>query len=343
MKNFIRPPGVLIFQRPAGPAGFPAFHPVTVEASHALPSVLFLLLSALLAAGSETEQAIVILQPGSTASAVRNGDTFVTPGPSGSLAQNNYGGAGALAVAGSGSRNGHFSAVLRFDTAQVKMLFDGAYGAGGWQLQSAVLYLVHTRANNPLFNAPVPGRMLVQWTADDSWVEGSGNPNTPGPTGLNFAGFAALLAGAESAGTFLVPDPGDGMFTEFPLSPTPGMQADAAAGEVMGFVLTAADPGMAALFNSRSFAASSRNPALTLTAVPLLPEITALRPVPPDGGFLLEFTSPAAFPVRAQISRDLEDWQDQPPFFAQPGINSIPIHPAPAAGSWFCRLERIFP
>src|SRR5580765_4086981 len=59
-------------------------------------------------------------------------DAFVTTGPANSLATNNYGAGGALALSATGSSQGEFQSVLRFDTSTAKSAFDSLYGAGSW-------------------------------------------------------------------------------------------------------------------------------------------------------------------------------------------------------------------
>src|SRR5690242_3498629 len=63
-------------------------------------------------------------------------DAFVTTGPSNNLISNNYGGGGTLALSAAGLANGEFQSVLQFDTSGAKSLFDSAYGAGLWSVQS---------------------------------------------------------------------------------------------------------------------------------------------------------------------------------------------------------------
>src|SRR5215510_7387289 len=63
-------------------------------------------------------------------------DAFVTPGSSGSLANSNYGGAGALSVAASGLAQGEFQSLLQFNLSGAKSSFDTQFGVGQWSIQS---------------------------------------------------------------------------------------------------------------------------------------------------------------------------------------------------------------
>lgn len=289
----------------------------------------------------------VTLRPGPASSGITNGDAFVTTGPTGNLSGNNYGGAGAWAVAASGSAKGSFASVMRFDTAEAKASFDEAYGAGGWRLDSAVLRLTTTMANNPIFNVSVPGQVVVQWIPDDSWVEGTGNPNNPSSTGLNWDHFAPLLTGAEPAGLLTVTNTGDGVTADYPVVISSGLRSDVTAGGSAGFAFTPGNAAVAVLFNSRSFGTASRNPSLILSAVPLLPEITGFQPSENPGIWLLTFTAPAGLNLIPQSSSDLQNWADSDPVITTEGTNTLPLSSAaPAAGmpsSHFWRLKRTFP
>lgn len=288
---------------------------------------------------------VVVLRPGPASSGISNGDAFVTTGPGGSLSGNNYGGAGALAVAAPGSAKGAFSSVMRFDISTAKAAFDEAYGAGGWNVESAVLRLTTTMANNPIFNASVPGQVTVQWIRDDSWTEGTGNPNAPSASGLNWNDFPGLLTGAEPAGTLNVALTGDGVTADYPLMISSGFQADLAAGGTVGFAFTPADGSVTVLFNSRSFGTASRNPSLTLTAIPSLPEITGLRFTGNPGHFVLTFTCRSGLKVIPQSSPDLVEWSDSEPVSTVDGINTLTLGPGsgPLEPTRFWRLKRLFP
>lgn len=229
----------------------------------------------LLAGSASGTAATITLRPDASSSAVTNGDAFVTTGPSGNLASNNYGGAGALAISASGLAKGGFASLLRFDAAAAKTAFDTAYGQGGWVLDTAVLQLTTANANNAIFNTSAAGAFSVRWMAADGWTEGTGTPAAASATGINWSGTAGLLPGSEAAGTFALASVADGITANYSLTLTPGLAADLGTGGSLGFYLEAADSTVSAVFNSRSFATASRNPALILTTSPV-PEPGAL-------------------------------------------------------------------
>ncbi len=285
----------------------------------------------------------ITLRPGPSAGGVTNGDTFVTSGPEGDFAGNNYGGAGALAVAAAGSLNGPFSAVIRFDASAAKAAFDAAYGPGGWRLEAAALQLTLTPAVNPIFNPTVPGAVDAHWIADDSWVEGTGNPNSPSTFGLAWNGLAALLETAEPAGRLDFQDAVVGVPADYSLIIRGGLAADVAAGGPVGFAFTAGDSEVAVVFNSRSHPMAERHPALTLTAGPVLPEIAELRTV--DGRMDLElvFAARAGMKLTVQASEDLSHWADVAALTATDGLNTTAVSAPPGNGHRYWRLLRRFP
>src|ERR1039458_5864047 len=68
-------------------------------------------------------------------------DAFVTTGPGASLSDDNFGAAGALAVAAGGLAEGEFQSVLQFDLSGEHSSFDAQFGAGSWTVQSVTLQL----------------------------------------------------------------------------------------------------------------------------------------------------------------------------------------------------------
>lgn len=195
-------------------------------------------------------------------------DAFVTIGPTGNLSGNNYGGAGALSVAPPGLPNGEFQSVLSFDLSSAKATFDSQYGAGRWSIQSISLALTAASPNNPIFNASAAGQFNVSWMQNDSWVEGTGTPASPTTTGITFSSLPSFIGpGDESLGTFSFTGDTSGTGA-YNLTLTPGFDADAIAGNLVGFRLFAADTAVSYLADSRSFGTTSARPLLTIVAVP---------------------------------------------------------------------------
>src|SRR5262245_49886629 len=90
-------------------------------------------------------------------------DAFVTTGATGSLRDNNYGGAGSLGLSAAGSLQGDFQSVLAFDLSGARHMFDSQFGAGLWAVASVSLQLASAGPNNPIFNPNSAGLFGVQW------------------------------------------------------------------------------------------------------------------------------------------------------------------------------------
>ena len=197
-------------------------------------------------------------------------DAFVTPGPANSLAGNNYGGAGALALSAPGAAKGEFQSVLSFDTSTAKATFDGVYGAGAWVVQSVTLQLTATPVNNALFNANTAGTFVLGWMQNDTWTEGTGSPNAPGATGISWTTLQNTVlnpAADETLGTFNYDGSSSGAAI-YTLALPPGFRADLLAGGTLSLRAFSAAGTTSYLFNSRSATAVANRPILTITAVP---------------------------------------------------------------------------
>lgn len=215
-------------------------------------------------------------------------DAFVTTGPSNNLVANNYGGAGGLAVSGSGasrvgSFRGLFASVLRFELSGAKSAFDAAYGEGLWQVQSASLRFTTTAANNAIFNNNSSGLFSISWMQNDSWIEGTGSPSNPSSAGISWSTLPDFLSLTdELLGTFLfdaATNGGDQTHTIYSLNITSGFLSDILSGSSAGFDIAAASDSVSYLFNSRSVTTSGDRPALTIVAIPV--------PEPSPGALLL--------------------------------------------------------
>jgi hypothetical protein len=195
-------------------------------------------------------------------------DAFVTTGgPSFILVSNNYGGAGALSIAAPGSPKGEFQSVMMFNFAAAKSSFDIQFGAGQWSIQSVTLTLSNTAPNNAIFNASAAGQFAVSWMQNDSWVEGTGNPGAPSPTGINFSTISNFVSPSDqSLGTFSYNGATSGT-ASYGLGLASGLVTDALSGSLSSFRFFAADSSVSYLFDSENFQASGR-PTLTIVAVP---------------------------------------------------------------------------
>jgi hypothetical protein len=195
-------------------------------------------------------------------------DTFLTTGPTNDLTGNNYGAAGALSVAAPGKPKGEFQSLLRFDLSAAKATFDAAYGPGNWTIQSAALQLTAASPANPLFNATSAGSFAVQWLANDSWNEGTGNPSAPTSDGATFAARSTLISPSDAPlGTFAFAGGTSGQ-ASYNLRLPASFTSDVSAGGPVSLQLSAADAGVSYVFNSRNFTNPSARPLLSVTAVP---------------------------------------------------------------------------
>ncbi len=202
-------------------------------------------------------------------------DAFVSASnPSG-----NYGGAGSLSVAASGLAKGEFQSVMMFDTSSAKSSFDSTYGAGQWIIQAVTLQLTAASPNNPIFNSSAIGQFSVQWMQNDSWTEGTGNPSTPGTTGITYNTLPSFLgAGDQAAGTFSFNGATSGQ-TTYDLTLASGLVADLAAGSSVSLLLFPADSSVSYLLNSRNFGTVANRPVLSITATTPEPATLALLAV----------------------------------------------------------------
>jgi hypothetical protein len=195
-------------------------------------------------------------------------DAFVAVGPAGSLATNNYGGAGVLAVASSATPKGEFQSVLQFDLSTAKTAFDTQFGAGQWTVQSMTLQFTASPPNNAIFNGAAAGQLGISWMQNDSWVEGTGTPGAPATTGITYNILQSLISGSDqSLGTFAFNGATNGTAI-YTLGLTSGLVNDLLAGSNASLRLFAADSTVSALFNSRNFGTVGSRPVLTIAAVP---------------------------------------------------------------------------
>lgn len=189
----------------------------------------------------------------STFSLNPSGDAFVTTGPTGNLSTNNYGAAGALAVAAPGSAKGEFQSVLQFGLAGAKSSFDSEFGAGQWTVQSVTLQLTATAPNNNIFNSTSAGQFAISLMQSNGWTEGAGTPGAPTSNGITFSTLSNFVGAADSSlGTFSFNGATNGAFT-YTLSLTPDLSADILTGGTASLRMFAADTVVSGLFDSRNF------------------------------------------------------------------------------------------
>jgi hypothetical protein len=184
-------------------------------------------------------------------------------------ATSNYGGAGGLSIAASGLPKGEFQSVLRFDASAAKSSFDAAFGAGQWSIQEVGLKLTAANPLNAIFNSQAAGQFSASWMQNDSWVEGTGKPSSPGTTGITFGTLPSFLsAGDSTLGTFSFNGSTSGTFT-YSLTPDAGFLTDLSGGNLVSLRLLAADSLVAYVSNAREFATVANRPTLSVTAMAL--------------------------------------------------------------------------
>ncbi|MEY2409354.1 MAG: hypothetical protein QOF48_2024 [Verrucomicrobiota bacterium] len=201
---------------------------------------------------------------------IASADAFVANGSSGALADNNYGGGGALAIAAGTLPNGEFQSVLRFDLSGVRGLLDAQYGMGAWFVQSVSLQLSSSPHNNAIYNEIAPGLFGVSLLQNNSWLEGTGNASNPANNGITYNTLQNTFvnnATDQSLGLFGFSGGSSGA-NSYSLDLTSGLTADILAGNNASLHLFAADNTVSYLFSSRAATAQSSRPQLIIVAVP---------------------------------------------------------------------------
>jgi hypothetical protein len=247
-------------------------------------------------------------------------DAFVTTGPSdGPLGDWNYGGGGALAIAGADAtrsgvtpaQRGTFESYLQFNVTQAQQTFNTAFGAGNWKVGSVSLQVTQTPPNNTIFNNQNSGTFSIDWIANDSWVEGTGTPMLPTMDGITYN--TRPSGEVESEGTaFSYVNPSTTVTYTLGVGSllATDIETDTFTSLHM-YATDEADSTMSFTFNSRSFTTPSSRPVLTITAV-----LASLGDMNGDGSvnnfdispFELALADPAAY--EAEYST-ITNWQDR--------------------------------
>jgi hypothetical protein len=186
-----------------------------------------------------------------------------------------YGTAGAMHVSGTSSQNmlgfarGEADSWIRFDAAEAIVAFDGSFGRGAWQLDSAVLMLEEvSQAAHPMFNQGT-GEIDVTWVGRDDWSEGAGFPNQPAAAfGIVLSYNSArsrLDASADEVVGNVTNRLADGVL-EIELVLERGFTADVISGDEVTLVLSTTDRETGFTFHSRDWPQASGRPMLMLTA-----------------------------------------------------------------------------
>lgn len=183
----------------------------------------------------------------------------------------NYGGAGALSVSGtnpvSGSpTNGPFDSFMSFNTARMVSNFNAKLGTNNWTITGAYLDLTaNLNPGNSLFNSG-NGHFQIRWIANDTWVEGTGNPNTPTTDGITYSQEPDYLNTNTDVNLGSYDYTGSAKLTcALPLETS--FVTNMLGGGEVGFFLTAVDPSLGCVLYSRNFAGNTNSlPALVVYA-----------------------------------------------------------------------------
>jgi hypothetical protein len=203
--------------------------------------------------------------------------TGSTNNPAGSdLTGLNFGAAGTLVIAPASSVKGEFQSVIKFNLTNALPLFDATCGTNNWTITGLALELTSNygaggaQPNNPIFNVITGGKFVITWLSDDTWLEGTGNPNLPTTDGVTYNSLPALLSSPhEVLGSNTYLPPGVNVHVTWPLPLNSNLVADAAGGGEVSFLFAAADHQINYLFNSRSFGRGNE-PLIHVTAAPLV-------------------------------------------------------------------------
>jgi hypothetical protein len=208
-------------------------------------------------------------------------DAFVCTGSSNynggeDLTGLNYGGAGTLVVAPASSSNGVFLSVLKFNLSNGVALFNSTYGSNQWTIASVTLDLTSNFGaagadpDNPLFGLVSGGQFVIEWLADDDWVEGTGTPKAPTTDGVTYDSLPTLLAEpSELLCTNTYVPPGKNVHVFWPLPLTSNLVANLAAGGQVSFLFYAADNQINYLFNSHEFGGNNEPLIHVVATTPL--------------------------------------------------------------------------
>lgn len=224
---------------------------------------------------------------------------------------NNYGGAGALSVSGliatnvQGNQEGLLDTFIRFDMSGAVTNFNTTFGTGQWVVVSATMVLFEQgMPNNTIFNQGV-GPFDVQWIADNSWQEGTGNPSDPTTDGITWDDEPSILNSNLDGylGTF-VNGGTDGVVT-LNLGLPSGFVSELSTSGVVSFYMTApTNSPVGFTFHSHNFVESSEWPLLEIVAVPI-PQITAFGLVRSNA--TVTFTTYSNLSYHVQYNTDMAD------------------------------------
>jgi len=194
----------------------------------------------------------------------------------------NFGAAGMLAIAPGSSVKGEFQSLVKFPLTNALSLFNATFGPGRWFITNITLDFASNygvqgaQPNNAMFNVISGGEFIVEWLANDQWVEGTGTPSSPTTDGVAYNSLPTLLAaGREPLCTNTYAPPGNNVHVTWPLPLTTNVLGDIAAGGEVTLRFYAADDRVNYLFNSYTYGRGNE-PLIHVTATALPPTLSIL-------------------------------------------------------------------
>lgn len=124
--------------------------------------------------------------------------------------------------------------------------------------------------NNPIFNVICGGQFVIEWLADDDWLEGTGTPSSPTTDGVCYESLPDLLAQRrETLATNTYTPPGNNVPVFWPLPLTANLWNNVTNGADLNLRFYAADNQVSYLFNSYKYGRGNQ-PLILVVASPLL-------------------------------------------------------------------------
>lgn len=205
---------------------------------------------------------------GTTISVKPDADSFVRA----QAPASNYGGGGALSVAGaaavngSGQQNGAFDTLMRFPMDEAVGTLDAALGPD-WIITDARLVVTEmAMPDNAIFNLGI-GEFEIRWIDTDNWIEGTGRPNAPTSDGVAWQDLPAILNSNVDVSLGVFTNSGSNAQISFLLNTADSLIADVRSGGEVSLYLTAVSSDIGFTFNSRNFGNTNAQPFLELNAV----------------------------------------------------------------------------
>lgn len=188
----------------------------------------------------------------------------------------NFGAAGTLAISPASADKGQFQSLLMFNFAGAVSFFDSAYGSNDWSVTGISLQLTSNygtegvQPNNGIFNIINGGNFVIEWLADNDWLQGSGTPNLPTTDGVTFGSLPTLVSElCEILCTNTYSPPGNNVPVTYTLPLNTNLLSDIENGTNATLLFYAADNQIGYLFNSLKYGHGNQ-PMIFVTAIPIL-------------------------------------------------------------------------